>query len=335
MELKAFDYDLPQALIAQFPVARGDARLMIVERKSGRITHARFTDLRSCLKPGDCLVLNDTRVIKARLKGRKPSGGKVEVLLVKAVSEARWECLIRAAKSPRPQSLILFDGGVSAVVERREDDRYVLCFNQPEKLNELGQVPLPPYIARTPVAQDSATYQTVFAHHDGSVAAPTAGLHFSHAFLDDLRSLRVHIVFITLHVGPGTFQPVRTERIADHRMHAEEFSVGEEAAKTLNQAIAEKRRIVAVGTTSTRVMEHLMRQYGRITPGKGSTDLFITPGFPFGMVQALFTNFHLPCSTLLMLACAFGGHELIMKAYREAVRERYRFFSYGDAMFII
>jgi len=335
VELKDFDYDLPQELIAQYPLARGEARLMIVERSSGRITHARITDLRDFLKPGDCLVLNDTRVIKARLKGSKPTGGQVEVLLVKAVTASRWECLVKAAKAPRPGTVICFENGVTATVEMRSGDRYELRFNRPELLDELGQVPLPPYITRAPVVQDSETYQTVFALHDGSVAAPTAGLHFSRAFLDDLRARGVQIAFITLHVGPGTFQPVRTERIADHRMHVEEFSVGEEAANALNRAVAEGRRIVAVGTTSTRVMEHLMRRHGRIVPGKGATDLFITPGFSFGMVRALFTNFHLPCSTLIMLACAFGGHDLIMRAYREAVRERYRFFSYGDAMFII
>jgi len=335
VDLKAFDYDLPQGLIAQYPLARGDARLMLVERNSGRITHARFTDLAGHLKPGDCLVLNDTRVIKARLKGRKPTGGQVEVLLVKAVSETRWECLVKAAKAPRPGSVIRFDSGVSATVEKRFDDRYELTFNRPEKLEELGNIPLPPYITRPPAVQDNATYQTVFAHHDGSVAAPTAGLHFSHAYLDDLRALRVEIVFITLHVGPGTFQPVRTQYIEDHRMHPEEFNVSAKAAVALNRAMTEGRRIVAVGTTSTRVMEHLMQKHGKIMPGKGSTDLFITPGFSFHIVQALFTNFHLPCSTLIMLACAFGGHDLIMRAYQEAVRERYRFFSYGDAMFII
>jgi len=335
VDLKAFDYDLPQELIAQYPLARGEARLMIVDRKAGSIAHARFADLGGYLRPGDCLVLNDTRVIRARLKGWKPTGGQAEVLLIKEISNARWECLVKAAKAPRPGSVILFDSGVSATVEKRFDDRYELFFNRPEKLEELGDIPLPPYITRPPIDQDAATYQTVFAHHDGSVAAPTAGLHFSHAYLDNLRAKGVEIVFITLHVGPGTFQPVRSACIADHRMHAEEFNVSADAASALNRAKTEGRRIVAVGTTSTRVMEHLMQKHGKIMPGKGSTDIFITPGFSFHIAQALFTNFHLPCSTLIMLACAFGGYDLIMRAYREAVRERYRFFSYGDAMFII
>jgi len=335
VDLKAFDYDLPQELIAQYPLARGDARLMIVDRQTGSITHAFFKDLANYMKPGDCLVLNDTRVIRARLKGWKPTGGQVEVLLIKMITENRWECLVKAAKAPRPGSVILFDLGVTATVDKRFDDRYELHFNRPEKLEEIGSIPLPPYITRPPIDQDAATYQTVFAHYDGSVAAPTAGLHFSHAFLDDVRASGVEIVFITLHVGPGTFQPVRSVCIADHRMHAEDFNVSAEAAQTLNRAMTEGRRIVAVGTTSTRVMEHLMRKHGTIMPGKGSTDLFITPGFSFSIVQALFTNFHLPCSTLIMLACAFGGYDLIMRAYREAVSERYRFFSYGDAMFII
>lgn len=335
MDLQDFNYDLPQELVAQFPVARGDARLMVVDRGAGRFTHARFKDLLDYLRPGDCLVLNDTRVIRARLKGRKPTGGQVEVLLVKALSDTRWEGLVKAARSPRPGSIILFDSGVVATVEKRLDDRYELTFNRPDKLEGLGSIPLPPYITRPPVDQDAATYQTVFAHYDGSVAAPTAGLHFSHAFLDDVRALGVEIVFITLHVGPGTFQPVRAEHITDHRMHAEEFNVSTDAAVALNRAMVEGRRVVAVGTTTTRVMEHLMRQHGAIMAGKGSTDLFITPGFSFQIVQAMVTNFHLPCSTLIMLVCAFGGHDLIMRAYREAVSERYRFFSYGDAMFIL
>jgi S-adenosylmethionine:tRNA ribosyltransferase-isomerase len=335
LDLNSFHYDLPQELIAQYPLERGASRLMIVNRESGRITHARFKDLSNYLKPGDCLVLNNTRVIRARLKGRKPTGGQVEVLLVKEITEARWECLLKSAKPSRPGSVILFDQGVTATVETKSAERFELCFNDPDRLPELGEIPLPPYITRSPVALDASTYQTVFAQHDGSVAAPTAGLHFAHAALDDMRALGVEIIFITLHVGPGTFQPVRTQRIEEHRMHPEEFNVSEVSAVALNSAMADGRRIVAVGTTSTRVLEHLMRKHGKIVPGKGSTDLFITPGFSFGIVQALFTNFHLPCSTLIMLTCAFGGHDLVMKAYREAVRERYRFFSYGDAMFII
>lgn len=314
---------------------RGMSRLMIVNRAQQSITHTQFPDLINYLKAGDCLVLNDTRVIPARLRGKKITGGKVEVLLVTSIDPSRWECLVKASSAPVTGSIVTFDHGVAATVEGRREEYFVLSFNNPDRLPELGQIPLPPYIDREPEQQDAQTYQTVYAQHDGSVAAPTAGLHFTQESLSDLRTSGVEIVFITLHVGPGTFQPVRSECIEDHRMHAEAFNVSVEAATAINQAFSLGRRIVTVGTTSTRVLEHLIVNYGKIIPGKGYTDLFIKPGYSFGIVQALLTNFHLPCSTLIMLTCAFGGHAFIMKAYQEAVQERYRFFSYGDAMLII
>lgn len=335
MHRRDFDYNLPEGLIAQYPLPRGRERLMVVERATRRIEHTSFNALSTWLRSGDCLVLNNTRVIPARLFGHKVTGGQVEVLLVRQLNTYTWECLAQASKPLRAGSAILFDHDVTATVEGRTEDGYQLRFNQADVPARLGEIPLPPYISRAVEDRDAADYQTVYARHDGSVAAPTAGLHFTPESLDALQSRGVECVYLTLHVGPGTFLPVRTERIAEHRMHAEEFVVEAPVAAAINKAREEGRRVVAVGTTTTRVLEHLMHRAGEIVPGHGATDLFITPGFVFRGVDVLLTNFHLPCSTLLMLVSAFGGYDLIRQAYQAAVQERYRFFSYGDAMLIV
>lgn len=335
MRLEDFHYPLPNELIARHPVPRGQARLMVVDRAAQGIRHAVFEDLGSFLKPGDCLVLNNTRVIPARLFGRKITGGQVEVLLVKQRDTLVWECLAHASKPLRPGGVICFEHGFTATVTERLGELYRITFNQPGCLAALGEIPLPPYIDRMVEERDGEDYQTVFACHDGSVAAPTAGLHFTRPFLDGLSLRGIEVVYITLHVGPGTFQPVRTERIEEHRMHAEDFSVSPAAAAAIRKAKHEGRRVIAVGTTTTRVLEHLRQTHVEIVPGEGTTDIFMWPGFVFRCVDALITNFHLPCSTLLMLVSAFGGYDLIRGAYRQAVEERYRFFSYGDAMLIL
>ena len=279
--------------------------------------------------------MNNTKVIPARLIGTKKTGGAVEVFLLKKIEGARWKCLINASKPPKLGSVLSFADNLEALVEKRDGKDYVVIFSDEERVLSLGRVPLPPYIDREPEPLDSDAYQTVYARYDGSVASPTAGLHFTQEMLGRIESLGVELVFVTLHVGLGTFTPVRTMSVEEHTMHPEDFFVTEQAANAVYEAMMQGRRIVAVGTTTTRVLEHLMHTQGKITPGKGTTDIFIYNGFAFKAVQALITNFHLPCSTLLMLVSAFTGHDLIMKAYKEAVERKYRFFSYGDAMLII
>jgi S-adenosylmethionine:tRNA ribosyltransferase-isomerase len=330
-----YRYNLPRDLIAQYPLERGRDRLLIADRKSRRIEHHRFEDLGDYLTPDDLLVFNDTRVIPARLMGRKSTGGKVEVLLVRRVAPERWSCLLRASKPSRPGTEIFFENNLRATVEGRDEEFFVVSFSDPGKVLGAGRIPLPPYIERDPEVIDTERYQTVYARKEGSVAAPTAGLHFTTEFMEKLRSRGVGTAFITLHVGPGTFVPVKTEEVEDHRMHAEAFVVSAEAASAISSAMAEGKRVVAVGTTTTRVLEYLMATHGEIAAGTGSADLFIYQGFRFRCVSALLTNFHLPCSTLLMLVTAFGGYDFIMDAYRSAVEKEYRFFSYGDAMLII
>lgn len=330
-----YRYDLPRELIAQYPLERGRDRLLVADRRSRRIEHQRFVDLGDCLTPDDLLVFNDTRVIPARLMGRKSTGGKVEVLLVRKVDQKRWTCLLRASKPSRAGTEIFFENGLRATVEGRDGEFFMACFSDPGKVLGEGRIPLPPYIERDPEAIDAQRYQTVYARVEGSVAAPTAGLHFTPEIMESLRARGVGAAFITLHVGPGTFVPVKAEEVEDHRMHAEEFVVSEEAASAINSALARGKRVVAVGTTTTRVLEYLMAARGEIVAGTGSADLFIYEGFRFRCVGALLTNFHLPCSTLLMLVAAFGGYDFIMDAYRSAVEKKYRFFSYGDAMLII
>ncbi len=335
MRTDRYRYNLPREFIAQYPLDRGRDRLLVADRGSLKIEHRRFEDLGAFLTPEDLLVFNDTRVIPARLMGRKKTGGRVEVLLVRRLAPERWSCLLRASKPSRAGAEIFFENGLRATVEGRDEEFFMVSFSDPGKVLDAGRIPLPPYIDRDPEAIDAERYQTVYAREEGSVAAPTAGLHFTPEVMENLRARGVGTAFITLHVGPGTFVPVKTEEVEDHRMHAEDFVVPAEAASAINSAMAEGKRVVAVGTTTTRVLEYLMATHGEIVAGTGAADLFIYEGFRFKCVGALLTNFHLPCSTLLMLVTAFGGYGFIMDAYRSAVEKEYRFFSYGDAMLII
>ncbi|OZA28784.1 MAG: tRNA preQ1(34) S-adenosylmethionine ribosyltransferase-isomerase QueA [Hydrogenophilales bacterium 17-64-11] len=335
MHVADFDFDLPDELIAQFPPAlRGGSRLLHVEA-SGTLHDRRFCDLPALLRPDDLLVMNDTRVIKARLFGQKESGGKVELLVERVLDEHDALAFIRASHAPRPGSQIRLADDVAAEVLARQDDLTRLRFPRPvlDVLDRLGQLPLPPYIEHTPTADDEARYQTVYANAPGAVAAPTAGLHFDAAMLDALRAQGVRTAQVTLHVGAGTFQPVRVDAIADHKMHSERYTIPDAAVAAIAETRARGGRVVAVGTTSLRALE-AAAQSGKLHAGSGETDIFITPGYRFRVVDALITNFHLPKSTLLMLVSAFAGLDAIRAAYAHAVREHYRFFSYGDAMFL-
>ena len=349
MDLADFDYDLPPALIAQEPAARRDAaRLLRLDREDGAIAHHRFADLRTLL-PDDCvLVLNDTRVIPARLRGRKSTSGKVELLLVRRVSAAAqtWQVLCKGAGNQRVGDRVTLAGDLRAewVVAPADGEGVVRFFSAPGSdedvarlLERFGEAPLPPYIKRPPGpgAADRARYQTVYARAPGAVAAPTAGLHFTPELLAALERDGVTLCFVTLHVGPGTFQPVRTDRVEAHRMAAEAYDIGPAAAQTVNAAKARGRKVIAVGTTTTRALEAATRHDGRVRPGADETDLFLYPGARFRIVDGLLTNFHLPRSTLLLLVSALAGREHVLHAYAEAVRRGYRFYSYGDAMLIV
>ncbi len=332
MDVEEFDYQLPEELIAQEPLPERDAsRLLVLPRRSGPVRHARVRDLPDLLRAGDVLVVNDARVIPARLHGRKEgTGGKVELLLVEPLAGGDWLALGQASKPLREGARVEVLGSAIEIVQVREGGELVVRL--PVRgdalwsfLERAGEVPLPPYIRHAPGETDRERYQTVFARERGAVAAPTAGLHFTPALIEALGARGIAVARITLHVGPGTFLPVRARRVEDHRMHRERYFVPAETA----QALARAGRVVAVGTTALRTLE---ASAGR--PGPGATDLFITPGYDFQVVDALFTNFHLPKSTLLMLVAAFAGLDRIRAAYREAIAERYRFFSYGDAMLI-
>ncbi len=334
-----FDYHLPEELIAQHPTSdRADSRLLILERATGRITHSTFRQLPDAVKPDDLVVLNDTRVFPARLFGRVvESGAELEVLLLRELEANDWDVLLRPARKARPGTHVWFADGFAAEVLASEPGmtrrlHFEVSGDFWQWIEALGQTPLPPYIrrGRTESAEDRDRYQTVFARVRGSVAAPTAGLHFTPEILARLRHTN-----ITLHVGYGTFMPVKVEDPSLHRMHAEHYEVSQAAAETLRRQQEAGGRIVAVGTTTTRVLEHIARTRGRLEADSGWTDLFIYPGFDFRAINALITNFHLPRSTLLMLVCAFAGTSTIRKAYEEAVSERYRFYSYGDAMLIV
>ena len=321
-----FDYDLPEERIAQEPAPRGESRLLVLDAE-GPDRHRRVRDLPALLRPGDLVVLNDTRVIPARLFGRRGEG-KMEVLLVEKLEklgDREWEALLRPGKRAKPGTRIDFDELSAEVIEKRED-RYRLRFSEPVEphLDRLGHIPLPPYIHRPDEAADRERYQTVFARTPGAIAAPTAGLHFSKALLEQLRT-----AWVTLHVGIGTFKPVSAERIEDHRMDRERYEVSEQTAEAIRRTKESGGRIVAVGTTVVRTLESSGGE-----PGSGSTELFITPGYRFRVVDVLLTNFHLPRSTLLMLVSAFAGRERVLAAYEEAIREGYRFYSYGDAMLV-
>ena len=340
MDVSEFDYELPPELIAQDPLDdRSASRLMLLDKKSGQIGHAVFRDICRELVPGDVLVLNNTKVIPARLYGTKQgTGGAVEVLLLKRHSGDVWETLVKPGRKAREGAVIEFGGGVltgtvSAVLE---DGNRLITFSYDgifeEILDRLGQMPLPPYI--THELKDPGRYQTVYAKYEGSAAAPTAGLHFTPELLAQIADMGVDIAEVTLHVGLGTFRPVKAEKVEDHHMHSEAYNIDRDAADRINRAKAGGGRVIAVGTTSCRTLESAADAGGHIDPCGGETDIFIYPGYTFKCVDALITNFHLPKSTLMMLVSALAGRENIMAAYEEAVRERYRFFSFGDAMFI-
>ena len=339
MKLSDFDYELPEELIAQTPIkTRDQSRLMVLDKKTGEVVHKHFYDIKSELHKGDVLVLNDTKVIPARLIGTKEdTGAVIELLLLKDLGNNIWECLSRPAKRLKVGTIVTFQDKLKAeVVEKKEEGivHVKLLYEGilMEILDELGMMPLPPYIHEK--LEDKDRYQTVYAKNIGSAAAPTAGLHFTEELLEEVKSMGVEIVFVTLHVGLGTFRPVEEENILEHHMHTEFYQMTKEVADQLNKAKKEGRKIYAVGTTSTRTLETIIHKYHEFRECSGNTDIFIYPGFEFMAIDGLITNFHLPKSTLLMLVSALSSKEIILNAYREAVKEKYRFFSFGDAMFI-
>jgi S-adenosylmethionine:tRNA ribosyltransferase-isomerase len=343
MRVEDFDYNLPARLIAQAPSVKRDvARLMTLERDSGSIGESRFTEAAGMFRRGDLLVLNDTRVIPARLFGFKESGGKVEIFLLRRLADTSeiWHCLIRSSKSPRKETVVrLPEDAVATVLERGVDGTCTVAFSTHGEdfdtwLERNGSMPLPPYIKRPADKGDKDRYQTVFAREKGAVAAPTAGLHFTDELLREIASHGVEIAALTLHVGLGTFLPVRVGDPRDHRMHREYFRIPPGTAEAVNQRKLKGGRVIAVGTTTTRALEQAAGDDGLLRPMEGEADIFIYPGYRFRIVDALFTNFHLPKSTLLMLVSAFAGKELLFRAYDEAVEKGFRFYSYGDAMFI-
>lgn len=338
MRVADFDFELPDELIARHPLAeRRASRLLVLDGPSGELRHRQFPDLLDYLRPGDLMVFNDTRVIPARLFGQKASGGRLEILVERLLDEHRVLAHVRASKSPKPGSQIHIDGGGAAEMLARHDALFELRFDEPvlALLERVGHMPLPPYIDRPDEDADRERYQTVYSDKAkaGAVAAPTAGLHFDDALLAAIRERGVDTAFVTLHVGAGTFQPVRVERIEEHHMHSEWLQVGQDVVDAVQACKARGGRVVAVGTTSVRSLESAA-QGGVLKPFSGDTDIFLYPGRPIHVVDALVTNFHLPESTLLMLVSAFAGYPETMAAYRAAVAEGYRFFSYGDAMFI-
>lgn len=347
MRVSDFDFELPAELIAQEAVPRGRSRLLVLERSGGRCQHQCVADLPDLLAPGDLFVVNDTRVFPARLLGRRiPSGGAVECMLLAKAGEDLWEALMHPGQKLGPGARVLFeskDGALGAeVVERRFYGRRLIRMRAERGggvealIDRLGHVPLPPYIHREDREDDRERYQTVYARHRGSVAAPTAGLHFTDDLLSALADRSIERVAITLHVGYGTFKPVRSDNVEEHTVDPEPYAIDQPAADVLNEALATRRRIVCVGTTTTRALENAVRAGGgRVVPGQGRAEVFIYPGFTFQATGALLTNFHLPRSSLLMLVAAFAGRDLVLEAYREAVRQRYRFYSYGDAMLVL
>ena len=339
MKTQDFWYDLPEELIAQTPLLKRDtSRLMVLDKNTGEVTHKHFYDILEYLHPGDCLVMNDSRVLPARLLGHRPTGGAVELLLLRDLGDKQWECLAKPGrKLLEGQQVIFGNGELTAVVRKVCDDgnRIVEFFYEGiflEVLERLGKMPLPPYIKAE--LQDQERYQTVYSREVGSAAAPTAGLHFTEELLEKIRQKGIRTAFVTLHVGLGTFRPVKVEDVHSHHMHSELCMLGEETAKILNETKANGGRIVCVGTTSCRTLESLVNEDGTFEPKSRWTDIFIYPGYTFKAMNALITNFHLPESTLVMLVSAFAGRENVLNAYTKAVAEKYRFFSFGDAMFI-
>lgn len=340
MNVKDYDYDLPEELIAQDPLEdRSSSRLMVLDRQTGDVEHRHFTDILEYLHPGDCLVINNTKVIPARLFGvKEDTQAKIEVLLLKRKENDIWETLVKPGKKAKPGTKLVFGDGLltAEVVDVVEEGNRLIQFHYDgifeEILDQLGQMPLPPYI--THQLKDKNRYQTVYAKHDGSAAAPTAGLHFTKELLQKVKDMGVDIAEVTLHVGLGTFRPVKVENVLDHHMHSEFYMVSQEAADKINRAKESGHRVIAVGTTSTRTLEAAADENGRLHETSGWTEIFIYPGYQFKVIDALITNFHLPQSTLVMLVSALAGREHVLHAYEIAVKERYRFFSFGDAMLI-
>lgn len=339
MKKSDFYFELPEELIAQTPLRQRDAsRLLLLDKSSGELQHRHFTDLPDYLREGDCLVLNDSRVLPARLLGCRESGGGVELVLLRDLGDRRWECLSRPGRKTKPGTRLSFgDGELGAVVESvAEGGNRIIRFEYEgiflEVLERLGKMPLPPYIKEE--LADSERYQTVYSRELGSAAAPTAGLHFTKELLERIEQKGVKLCYVTLHVGLGTFRPVKEDEIEDHPMHSEFCIIPPETAAAVTEAKRQGRRVVAVGTTSCRTLESFALEDGSLPAGSGWTDIFIYPGYRFKCIDALVTNFHLPESTLIMLVSALAGREHVLNAYNEAVRERYRFFSFGDAMFI-
>ena len=339
MKTHDFYYDLPEELIAQTPLERRDAsRLMTLDRKTGQIEHKHFYDIVDYLQPGDCLVMNDSRVLPARLLGHRPTGGAVEVLLLRDLGQRRWECLCKPGRKMQPGNQVIFGNGelTATVVEVQDTGNRIVEFHYEgiflEVLERLGKMPLPPYIKAE--LEDQERYQTVYSREIGSAAAPTAGLHFTNELLDTIRDKGVKTAFVTLHVGLGTFRPVKAEDIQQHHMHSELCMMSEETANILNETKRNGGRVICVGTTSCRTLESLVKEDGSFEAASRWTDIFIYPGYQFKAMDALITNFHLPESTLVMLVSAFAGREHVLNAYKTAVEEKYRFFSFGDAMFL-
>ena len=340
MDVKDFDYDLPEELIAQDPLEdRSSSRLMVLDKKTGEVSHHVFKEIVKYLRPGDCLVLNNTKVIPARLFGVKEGTmAKIEILLLKRRQNDVWETLVKPGKKAKPGTRIIFGDGLltGEVIDVVDDGNRLIQFSYEgifeEILDKLGQMPLPPYI--THQLKDKNRYQTVYAKYDGSAAAPTAGLHFTKELLQQVKDKGVDIAEVTLHVGLGTFRPVKVDNVLDHHMHSEFYMVSQEAADKINNAKKNGGRIISVGTTSTRTLEAASDENGMLKECSGLTDIFIYPGYSFKVIDCLITNFHLPQSTLVMLVSALAGREHVLNAYKEAVEERYRFFSFGDAMFI-
>ena len=340
MNVKDFYFDLPQELIAQDPLEdRASSRLLVLDRETGEVTHRKFRDILGYLNPGDCLVINDTKVIPARLIGsREGTNAKIEVLLLKRRENDIWETLVKPGKKAKPGTVIHFGDGLlkGTVIDVVEEGNRLIQFSYDgifeEILDRLGQMPLPPYI--THQLQDKNRYQTVYAKHEGSAAAPTAGLHFTKELLQEIEDKGVKLAHVNLHVGLGTFRPVKVENVLDHHMHSEFYMVEESEAEKINQTKRDGGRVICVGTTSCRTIESASDENGILKAGSGWTDIFIYPGYQFKILDCLITNFHLPESTLVMLVSALAGREHVLAAYEEAVKERYRFFSFGDAMFI-
>ncbi len=330
MKLPEFDYDLPKELIAQYPLEdRDQAKLLVLGKKTGKIVHSQFHEISRFFSKGDILVINNTKVFKARLKGKKETGGSVEILLIKEIEANIWEAMISHAKRTKINTKIFLDRNVFATVIDKRRTRCYLDFNisLEDIIKEYGTVPLPHYIRRDAVRKDEEYYQAVFAKKQGSIAAPTAGLHFTQKILDSVEKQGAHIVEITLHIGPGTFIPIRTDNIEEHTMEAEYYEISEEVAETIHHG----QRVFGVGTSVCRALE----TYAQTGVANGNADLFIFPGYSFRIIHCLITNFHLPCSTPLLLVSAFAGKDFLFKAYHEAIKKKYRFLSYGDAMLII